>query len=264
MKLKNLFSLIVGTLLAMLAISGMASARSSDPTLLRDGPVASGQDVPALALTYARIITNNVPVYRHPSEAAMDVSPIRSLGAGYLWVSLADSRPVSHDGLAWYLINRDEYVRADHLAVYRPSAFQGVTLPAPPDKAFGWMVMSARASSTPGAAPAKDAPWLSRYMPITIFEEKQVGHWMWYRVGENQWIEQRSVGIVKPSTRPEGVGPNDKWIDISNSRFDWALTAAGIWAMIEASPSCCTRPRRFADGRASHAVSRRLDWPHPG
>ena len=50
----------------------------------------------------------------------------------------------------------------------------------------------------------------------------------------------------------------------SNSRFDLALTATGIWAMLGASSLGCTRPRRYADGRASHAVRRRLDWPHPG
>jgi hypothetical protein len=142
-------------------------------------------------LTYAHVLTNNVPLYRSPSDAAVGIAPTRSLGAGYVWVSLADPRPFAQDGQTWYKLNSDEYVRADYLAIYTPSTFHGVALPAHPDKPFGWIVSSMlKASFTPGAAPASDAPLLPRYTLVTIYEEKQVGDWIWYRVGDNRWIEQ--------------------------------------------------------------------------
>ena len=204
----------IGVLLALTLVSGIASARASDPAPLFDGPVTVSYDALDLPM-YAHVVTGNVPVYSQPSLAAAGAAPVRSLGAGYLWVSLANSRPVSLDGQTWYQINKDEYVRADSLSVYQPSTFQGVTLAAQPDKPFGWMVYATRVSSAPGAAPAQDAPMLARYSTVTVYEAQQVGDWAWYRVGDDQWVEQRSVGLVEPSVRPEGVGPDDKWIEVN-------------------------------------------------
>jgi lipoprotein-anchoring transpeptidase ErfK/SrfK len=50
-----------------------------------------------------------------------------------------------------------------------------------------------------------------------------VGDRTWYRIGENQWVEQRQVGIVSRSPRPEGVGPADKWIEVN--LFEQTLAA---------------------------------------
>ena len=214
--------LMLGLLLTVVAVSApsVASAQDSKLLLPGDGPIRSGNYL----LTYARVLTNNVPLYRSPSDAAAGIAPTRSLGTGYVWVSLADPRPFAQDGQTWYKLNSDEYVRADYLAIYTPSTFHGVALPARPDKPFGWIVSSMlKASFTPGAAPASDAPLLPRYTLVTIYEEKQVGDWIWYRVGDNRWIEQRKAGVVKPSARPEGVGPTDKWIDVS--LFEQTLAA---------------------------------------
>lgn len=215
--LKGSIALMIGILLTFGAMGGIALAREGvELPPVRDGLLAeSGSSQSVLPLTYAYVVTQSVPVYAHPSHAAAGQPPIRSLGSGYLWVSLASTQPVYQDGQAWYLINANEYVRADNLAVYRPSAFQGLALPAHPEKAFAWMVYSAKPSARPGEEPATDAPLLTRYTPVTIFEEQLVGDWMWYRVGDSQWIEQRNVGMVKPSARPEGVGPDEKWIEVN-------------------------------------------------
>ncbi len=215
--LRSAAALALGALLALGLAGEIASAREgADSPPARDGLLAAkGSADSGLSLTYAYVVTGNVPVYAHPAHAAGGQPPVRSLGAGYLWVSLANPRPVDHDGQAWYLINANEYVRADYLSIYSASAFQGVALPAHPDRPFAWMVYSAQSSARPGEAPAKDAPLLSRYALVTIYEEQQVGEWAWYRLGENQWIEQRNVGVVRPSARPEGVGPGEKWIEVN-------------------------------------------------
>ncbi len=214
---KGLIALASGLVLAFGAIGGIASARQGvELPPARDGLSAGpGSGESALPLTYAYVVTSNVPVYAHPTHASIGEPPVRSLGAGYLWVSLAGRQPVYHDGQAWYLINANEYIRADHLAIFRPSAFQGRALEAHPDKPFAWMVYSAKPSAQPGEAPAQDAPLLPRYTLVTIHEEQRVGDWAWYRVGENQWVEQRNVGMVTPSARPAGVGPGDKWIEVN-------------------------------------------------
>ncbi|HEY4689944.1 MAG TPA: L,D-transpeptidase [Anaerolineae bacterium] len=221
-----LLALILGVVLAASLVGGIASARTGvELPPSRDGllPARADKNQPILPVTYAYVITNNVPVYAGPSDEALGTPPIRSLGAGYLWVSLASAQPVYQGSQAWYLINSNEYVRADQLAIYKPSSYQGVALTAHPDKAFAWLVYSVQVSAEPGEAPAKDALLLSRYTLVTIYEEQKVGDWMWYRVGENQWVEQRKVGIVKAVARPEGVGPSDKWIEVN--LFEQTLAA---------------------------------------
>jgi lipoprotein-anchoring transpeptidase ErfK/SrfK len=60
-------------------------------------------------------------------------------------------------------------------------------------------------------------------MPITVLEETKLGDLIWYRIGENQWVDQKKVALVFPTSRPEGVGPTDKWIDIH--KFEQTLAA---------------------------------------
>ena len=140
------FAFAFGLALVML-LAGVASARPGQaPLPARDGLRAPARSEAAiLPLTYAYVVTTNVPVYASPTDEVAGVPPVRSLGSGYLWVSLADTLPVVQDGQAWYRINAGEYVRGDNLAVYRPSAFQGVTLDANPELPFAWMVYSVRA-----------------------------------------------------------------------------------------------------------------------
>lgn len=220
-----LIPIVMGLAMTLSVVGGIASARSGvelAPT--RDGLLAPGLgNSSILPLTYAYVITDDVPVYAHPSLAAVGGAPARSLGKGYLWVSLADASPVYQDGQAWYRINTSEYVRADQLAVYSPSAFQGAAPASPPDQPFAWLVYAAQVSAAPGVAPAKDADWLPRYSQVTVYEEQKLGDWMWYRVGDKQWIEQRKLGVVYPAARPEGVAPTDKWIDVN--LFEQTLAA---------------------------------------
>jgi len=222
---RALSSILLGVVMALVLMSGVAAARPGESVRPALEGLSSGRAVSSsvVGLTYAYVITANVPVYADPSHQALNLPPSRSLGAGYLWISLADTDPISQDGFLWYHINVNEYVRGDYLAIYEPSAFQGVALPSHPDKPFAWLVFGAQVSAAPGEDPSQGAVWLPRYTPVTIFEEQQVGEWTWYRIGESQWVEQRKVGVVTPSARPEGVQAGDKWIDVN--LFEQTLAA---------------------------------------
>ena len=216
MKVVKFSAALLSGLFMMLAItSQVASAQSSA------APVSQGSTVPkpSAPLTYAWVITNNVQVYANPG----DTTPVRDLGVGFLYVSLTDAKPIVVGDQKWYQINKDEYVKASDIVIVRPSTFVGITLTATPDKPFGWMVYWARTSSKAGEAAAKDGRTLQRYDPITVIEEVKVGDLIWYRIGENQWVDQKKVALVFPTARPEGVGPGDKWIDIN--KFEQTLAA---------------------------------------
>jgi lipoprotein-anchoring transpeptidase ErfK/SrfK len=208
-------ALLIGLFMMLAVTSQIAVAQSSA------APASQGVTVPkpSSSLTYAWVVTNNVQVYANPGDA----TPVRDLGAGFLYVSLPDARPIEVGDQKWYQINKGEYVKATDIVIVRPSAFQGITFTVTPDKPFGWMVYSVKPSAKAGDAPAASAALITRYTPIAVFEETTVGDLTWYRIGENQWVDQKKVALIFPTARPEGVAPTDKWVDVN--KFEQTLAA---------------------------------------
>lgn len=166
----------------------------------------------SLSLAYAKVATTGVPVYANPLHAVMGVSPIRNLEPGYVWVTLADLQPFEHNGQSWYNINADEYVQADYLQFFQPSTFQG--FPISTDRTFAFVVFDAWTAPAPGVLPGPDSVKLDRYSTVLIHETQAITERSWYRVGPNHWVEQGMLGLIQPKPRPDGVGPDDKWIEV--------------------------------------------------
>lgn len=212
-------ALFIG-LFMMLAVSSQVATAQSSVAQPGAAPAREGSQGPQAAspFTYAWVITANVPVYAKPGDA----TPVRNLGAGFLYVSVTGA-PIVQGGQTWYQINPGEYINASTIRFIRPSSFHGITLTATPDKPFGWLVYAAKPSPSAGAAPTADAKVVNRYTTITAFEETKVGDVTWYRIGDNQWVDQKKVALVFPHARPEGVAPTDKWIDVN--KFEQTLAA---------------------------------------
>ena len=226
MKSVRVVAVVAAAIAATLMLVGhTVSAQTTDRAVAASASVAaSGKDTKSiLSLTYAWVITANVPVFANPGDEAAGVAPTRSLGAGFLYVSLASTTTVISGDQKYYQINTGEYVNAKNLAIIRPTSFQGTPLTATPDKPFGWLVYSVKPATSAGSVPAKDAKVVLRYTPITVLEEKQVDDLTWYRIGDNQWVDQKKVALIFPHARPEGVGPTDKWIDVNT--FEQTLAA---------------------------------------
>jgi len=182
-------------------------------------PVAgSGGVVP---FTYARVVQDTVAVYSHPSDVAQGLPPKRTLGVGYVWVSVQGQ--TMYDGQSFYQINADEYVETDALSVQQPSAFRGVALAEHPQGLFAWILTSVQPSRTPAGETDAEAPIYQRYQLVQILATEHIGEQVWYRIGADQWINQITVGKVTPSTVPEGVTPGEKWIDVD--LFEQTLAA---------------------------------------
>ncbi len=207
-------TLFIG-LFMLLAFTGqIASAQSpAAPTLL-------GSSVPLPSpLAYAWVVTTNVGVYANPGDA----TPVRDLGKGFLYVSLATTKPIVVGDEKWYQMNSGEYIKANDVVIVRPSSFHGITLTVAPDKPFGWIVIPAKPSISAGDIPTKGVAMISRYTPIIVFDQTKIGDVTWYRIGDNQWVDQKKVDLVFPTARPAGIGPTDKWIDVN--RFEQTLAA---------------------------------------
>ncbi len=179
-------------------------------------------DTSPISYTVAQVITANVPVFANPADYYEQFAPVRELGKGYLWVSVLDSTEVQ--GELWYRINPDEYVRAVQLAIMKPSHFQGVTLPQQPGAPFGFVLAWMRPSTTAGGPANPDAAPVSRYEVVTIFETSEpVDGVVWYRIGPDRWVPQTALGVVTVDAAPEGVGPDERWIEVD--LFEQTLAA---------------------------------------
>ncbi len=213
MKVVKFSAALLSSLFVLLTLASQVATAQSNPSPVRENPK------PLTSLTYAWVVTTNVPVYTTPG----DVTPVRNLGAGFLYVSLANTAPVVVGDRKFYQINSGEYVNAQDIRFIRPSSLQGITLTATPDKPFGWMVYAVKPSAKAGEGQIGGAKTINRYTSITVYEETKVGDVTWYRIGDDQWVDQKKVALVFPTTRPEGVGPTDKWIDVN--KFEQTLAA---------------------------------------
>ena len=106
-------ALFIGLLMMLVTASQVATAQSSAAPAAQGGTLPK----PSSSLTYAWVVTNNVQIYAAPGDAA----PVRDLGAGFLYVSLPDARPIVVGDQTWYQINKGEYINAadirDHPAL---------------------------------------------------------------------------------------------------------------------------------------------------
>lgn len=194
----------------------VAVDRLPEPVLL---PV-TGSDA-TVPYSYARVVQDDAAVYGHPSEAALRLPQKRSLGVGFVWVTVQGK--ATYDGQDYYQINTGEYVLAQVLDFYQPSSFQGVAPAEQPQGPFAWVLTSVQPSRTPAGEADTEAPVYRRYQLVQILSTEQIGDQVWYAIGPDQWINQVAVGKVTPSAAPEGVAPGEKWIDVD--LFEQTLAA---------------------------------------
>jgi lipoprotein-anchoring transpeptidase ErfK/SrfK len=117
----------------------------------------------------------------------------------------------------WYQLNDGGYVSAYHILIYPASKFQGIKLDDQPKQPFAWVLRDTFVSSAPGAQPARGAPQLTRYTPVTLLDQKKANGALWYRIGDGKWISQYPLALVSSSPRPPAIGSADKWIEVNLS-----------------------------------------------
>lgn len=187
--------------------------------------------------TFAYVRPLPAASYRHPEEAAVGLPPVREFLAGDNWVSVIGE--LEYNGELWYEINRDEFVKAEHIAMTNPSRFHGVVLQEQPAYPFGWVNRQVNPSSEPGGATRSDIV-LRRYERITVFAQELRNDQMWYMVGPEQWIEQSFTSRVDVDPIPEGVAPGEKWIEVNT--FEQTLAAYEGGRMVFATLVSTGRP----------------------
>ncbi len=159
--------------------------------------------------TYARL-KDLINVYPEPTTA---VPPVRNVGDGFLFVTVQAVE--NHNGVNWYMINLNEWVKEEDLTVVDDSEFTGVAINSQPERPFGWMIVDYWYSTEPGAEPAPGSLKLPRYTFFEVFDavEAEDG-WIWYDIGNGRWMRQTYVSLVDPTPRPAEIGADEYWVEV--------------------------------------------------
>jgi hypothetical protein len=226
-----LMVVVIGVTALVLVVAGQATAagrcdpvsgwlacdyaeRAVRPTPTRP-PVLVNMPAPdaktsIVPFTYGYVFTGPVSLYTDSGAIAAGSSD-SSLARGYVWVRITGSTIVN--GQRYYRTKTGAYISASVVTFGRPSAFEGVVDPT--DLPLAWVLAKTQSSASAGAPPDKNAPTVSRYQVVHIYEEQAAGDSVWYRIGENQWIERKRLGIASPGQRPAEILPGQKWIEVN-------------------------------------------------
>jgi hypothetical protein len=183
----------------------------TDPPPAKFAPPAPIADSILPAMKYGRI-ADLADVHAEP---AMSSPVVRNVGDGYLFSSIQDIANNKDEGRLWYKINYGEWVRQEDMKLASPSQFTGVEIRTQPERPFGWIIVDFPYSTAPGAEPDPNAIKLPRYTPVVVYGAQVDDEgWIWYDIGFGRWMRQTYMSLIDVNPRPEGVGPNDFWVEI--------------------------------------------------
>jgi hypothetical protein len=148
------------------------------------------------------VAADNPPVITLPSGAEVTVSETRGL-SGEDWYCIGESR--------WVLSRWVRLLPATRSTVATAAGELATQLPA------GWVVPATlNVRARPGLA-ADNPPvgQLVHNQAVFILEERTLAGARWFRIGENQWIEGKNVGVARVKPRPARIGPTERWVGVS-------------------------------------------------
>ena len=192
------------------------------PEIMRESRLVENVgDYLPLRQQYARMF-DSVPVYRTLDDVAAN-QPFGNHGGGHVWVTVYEFAEVNgreYRRIFWDWLNY-AWVEASALRYTSPmSRLEGLELE--PDGlteqrlAMAYLPVWVRSE----AGVLEDyniAGYLDPWDLVTIYEEVELDGDIWYRIGPDQWVHWEYVRLFTLSERPEGVGPNDKWIHINTT-----------------------------------------------
>lgn len=170
---------------------------------------------------YAELKSQLTPIYGSIEDAINEQNPISSIAFGelkYISYILRDETN------RVYQLRSGGYVRFSSVAQSWsvPTSFRGgLEFTQTPSHAFGWLLplqSSVETKRTPGYGFGEEdytGNLVYQYQVVQIYATQVVDEIEWYKIGPDEWIDQRYLGIVIPNTTPpEGV-TSGRWIEIN-------------------------------------------------
>lgn len=153
------------------------------------------------------------PLYTSLDDALRDQNPYRIVEPGFVFFSWIER--YDRDGSVAYMIVPGVYVNGNGMARLSPPSFRGVSFTQTPAQTFAWVLTHTETRRGAGSDQPLTGRTVERFQIVQIFDSAEIGGWVWYQIGPEDWIEQRRVAKVVPDTRrPDGV-ESDRWIAIN-------------------------------------------------
>ncbi len=179
--------------------------------------IVSETPPPPIPATRRGIVTADVLNVRAAPGASASNPPIATLRAG-AEVIIYEERTVS--GGLWYRIGENRWVAGSWVRVLEANVTRSplavVPVSAPTALPLGWVVANTlNVRAQPGVA-ASNPPigQLGHYARVAILEQSSVSGVRWFRIGDNQWIEGRQVGVARTKIRPTSIGAGTRWVGV--------------------------------------------------
>ncbi|MFN8498910.1 MAG: L,D-transpeptidase [Anaerolineae bacterium] len=197
-----------GRWLLIMAI-GVLALLAAVPALADPGPnpgadvkTPNAADWPAEFVSWVRVVN------RTYAQSAPNGQRVQLLDNWDTWLGVRETRIV--DGETWYRVGSDRWVYGDDTEKAEISPLRGYNFKGNETGQFALVVAEpATVYSSPGPSGAAVGE-LKRYTP-TFVTAHDSG---WLQVGGQGWVANSDLRLLRTTTRPAGVGPEDKWIDV--------------------------------------------------
>jgi len=178
------------------------------PSLPVSKPSISLNEVP---YKYVKIQSPSAPIYTSPAMGDGRAATFFLAGAtrylSYWSTTQTDVGFYYNFSLGW--VDGGDVARA------APTVFQGVLVHDTPRTQFGWILTNGRPRATPDFSAPEGKREVIPGEFYAISGTRQVGDTLWVMIGLGEWIEDRIIGRVVPTTiTPKGV-TNGRWVDIN-------------------------------------------------
>lgn len=175
---------------------------------------------PYLDSVFLRMTREGTPIYPSTvsawdSSGSTSTSPRGFVFYAYTGTYTDNREPPPADPPAIAYRIGSGYVRDSDVQKATIAGRRGMQFSRTPDRPFGWVVSGGSCSQTsPGSGDYTGKCYVLHHV-VQVYGSEQVGEWTWYRIGPDEWLEQRSLSIVFPDgTPPDGVD-DDRWIAVN-------------------------------------------------
>ncbi len=205
-------------------------------------------DLTYVEFNYAQVVKGNAPIYPSLERAVKKGNPNRRMESGFDYISYIEIQEVN--GHKYFQLRSGEWMYGGDLSRISVPRFQGLEMHATPARPFGWILHPTETKRTPGYATQDyTGHRLNRYDQVQIYAVETIEEIEWYLVGPDEWVEQRLLGQVLPSSDPPQGVDNGRWIEINLFEQTISVYERGqmVYATLISSglPGWWTRPGLF-------------------
>ena len=166
-------------------------------------------------------VPERAPIYLNLIDAVEENKSniVQRTTAGFTYVSISRS---AYQAGKYYHYTGTGWISSDYVIVTPVPTYQGVEFMQTPEHEFGWIL----AMFAPGGkAETKHTPgyelndYTGRYLEhqeiVQIYDTVTVGNWDWYMIGPDEWVIQRTIAKVSPSSDPPEGMTWSRWIEVN-------------------------------------------------